>query len=130
MAVVIVALSGCGYGLQAHDCNPDADLDATATYVANQYDIKDVVERMDLRCYDDVSGYLKCRRDVDACTIELGSYLDRGLSYAGTWVMPSNVVCHEAQHWALWGEDNACASHSPTCGWVESRVSDCNHLTH
>ncbi len=85
-------------------------------------EISEIADRMIAYCYDDVSDISKCMRDAYGCTLWIGTSFSSGRMVIknGTPIYP--LIKHEAEHWYLWNEENACSSHESSCGWNWERV--------
>lgn len=105
--------------------HPGCDFDEVeasfARIVAVHPQLDAVVSRMEVRCVDDTDRGGRCRRDVDACTIGVGSWQVRGRTFVHHRVPLGNALAHEAEHWAQIHRDD-CVTHGVECGWDAHRV--------
>lgn len=77
-------------------------------------DTTEVVNRMDVFCVSNTRP--SCVRDVDACTIGVGSGLVHGRMVSHVRVPVGNAIAHEAEHWQQ-VVDHTCLEHTEDCGW-------------
>lgn len=117
MCLVLTVLAGCG---GAHPGCPDGEAEAALQAIAEaRPEVADIADRMQVFCVDDTTG--GCLRDVDGCTVGIGSTLAPGRMVARHGVPLDALVRHEAEHWYLW-PTGACPSHDKSCGWRWERV--------
>ncbi len=123
-------LVGCAPGLTVGpECDPD-QIDEVLFRAPS--DIRDIADRMDLKCRADLQG--PCRRDVLGCTTHIGSspYLSdlRGEVWSRTDQRTYRILAHEMVHWIQWDDRDCFGSHEPECydydlehylkdGWIE-----------
>lgn len=103
--LLILLLSSCGPRLI--DCPPGAE-EALASAMPSES-----LGRMDVFCRQD-----EPRPNVPCLTWWYGSGVARGKMEAHA-PLAGPCILHEAQHWALMDDGDACASHSPDCGWED-----------
>lgn len=122
---LLLLLSGCSWGPAVFDCDEEMAKVGMAEAIHRWPDVEPVVQRLDVFCVSrfDIQSIAYCgrsgARDIDACTMKIGSSLGRARIYVADDVPVDAAVVHEMQHAHLWGEPDACASHSPACGWEE-----------
>lgn len=116
----LLLLSACSFGPSYFDCSP-IEVDAVRAS-AERRGVLPVLQRMDFFCESRVDVERDCRNPkAEACTLWIGSTFARGRTFLSR-DEPHEITAlalHEVQHWALWDRPSACASHSPSCGWIE-----------
>ena len=87
--------------------------------------IAEVADRMTVYCVDDTTRM--CLRDVDACTVGVGSVLVPGRMVSHNRVPVENSIAHEQAHWKQMLSESyssSCPVHSDECGWEPLLVED------
>lgn len=113
-------LPSCGWGASYFDLD---GVDVAAIEVAAvDLGVGAVLDRGDFFGEPRADVGRDCRSEhAEACVLWIGSAFSRARFFISNddpgEVTP--LVIHELQHAALWDRPNACASHSPDCGWVD-----------
>jgi len=119
-AVTVLVSLGCARHL---GCDVDEVEASFARVLAVHPQLDAVVSRMEVRCVDDTDRSGRCRRDVDACTVRIGSALSPGRTWVHTRVPLGDAIAHEAEHWAQLDRGD-CTDHIKACGWDAQRVEE------
>jgi len=124
--IAIVLVSACS---KHPNCNKDDIKLAMACAVQVTPELVDVVNRMTVYCVEDTTRM--CLRDVDSCTLGVGSALAPGRMASHNRVPVGNSIAHEQAHWKqMIAEDYSytCPVHEEECGWdpyLVEKVLDC-----
>jgi len=116
--ILCLAAAGC---TPHPGCDVDEVEASFARILAVHPQLDAVVSRMEVRCVDDTDRSGRCRRDVDACTVRIGSALSPGRTYVHDRAPLGNALAHEAEHWAQI-DRGTCTEHHKKCGWDPYRV--------
>ena len=118
--VTVLVLLGCA---PHPGCDVDEVEASFARILAVHPQLDAVVSRMEVRCVVDTDRNGRCRRDVDACTLGIGSALAPGRTWVHHRVPLGAALGHEAEHWAQLDRGD-CTDHSQACGWDAYRVEE------
>ncbi len=125
-ALSLILLTACNPGLQLIDCTKGVEdvEEVLARGAAVDPVVEEISRRLDLICvsHEEIATEKYCWRDVDGCTVQLGTP-------PGEWnpkwraIVPvandrstARVTAHEIQHWIQWNEPTrGCPGHTDDC---------------